>query len=520
MKHGLENIWQTVWRRFPIWIDATLFVNLLVILGLVSLATVYFEWAEGDIAEHIQASFLVHQGVVPYRDFFEHHHPLLWYLFAPVVGLLERNIHVFGVVNYITFLFFVIGLVFLYKVITEFLSGRTAALLSVLMLLAPGIFLYYVYFKPDNYMFTCVMAGIYYLFCYMRDKKRRDLIFSYAAFWVAFLFCQKALFYFPLVAVWSGWFLYTREMKWHDLGSAIIFPLASAACLALYLWSAGLWDVYYQMNFAFNREMVDLFGDRRINRAWDIANIMFGAAIFSGIALYKYMGRYFRCWVWLFVLIYASKVFYFSPHVYYYYEAYFFAVPLAAVGVMKLAEKWKILLLIVFVEIQCYLIYMGMCFYNDIVYKYRKTVLEYLWEQTNRCDYVLTGNGGILFLFSKTPEYYWFIPGRLPIVGAKIGLHDYDDYDALIQKYRPKFIWVDDIKSFFDEEQTIYTFNKEVLDKLYEPTEIVNDGKWNFELQKEVYFEYPRGLYRLKKEYIRRDCVKDEKTGVWQYGKN
>ncbi len=497
-----------------------LFINLLVILGLVSIATVCFRWGEGDIAEHIQASFLVHQGMVPYRDFFEHHHPLLWYLFAPIVGMLERNIHVFGIVNYITFLFFVIGLVFLYKIVTEFLSGRTAALFSVLMLLVPEIFLYYVYFKPDNYMFTCILAGVYYLFCYIRDNKCRDLIFSYAGFWVAFLFCQKALCYFPLVAIWSVWLLYKREMKWRDFGAALIFPLVGAVSIVWCLYSSGVWEAYYQMNFVFNREMVDLFGEKRVGRAWDVANVMFCMAIFLGIALYKYMGGYFRFWVWMFATVFGWKVFYFAPHVYYYYEAYIFAVPLTLTGLMKLAEKWKILLFIVFVEIQCYLIYMGMCFYNDIVYKYRKTINEYLWEHTNRCDYILVGNGSILFLFYKTPEYYWFSPWRLSVVGAKIGLHGYDDYNALIQKYLPKFIWVEDVKSFFDKEQTIYTFDKTVLDKFYEPTEMVNKGVWDFELMKTVYFEYPHGIYRLKQEYVRHNCVKDEKTGVWHYEEN
>ena len=44
-----------------------------------------------DTAEHIHSSWLVSIGKVPYRDFFQHHNPLLWYLFAPVTQLFYRD---------------------------------------------------------------------------------------------------------------------------------------------------------------------------------------------------------------------------------------------------------------------------------------------------------------------------------------------------------------------------------------------------------------------------------------------
>ena len=34
--------------------------------------------AVGDDLEHIHASWLVWQGYIPYTDYFEHHHPLMW----------------------------------------------------------------------------------------------------------------------------------------------------------------------------------------------------------------------------------------------------------------------------------------------------------------------------------------------------------------------------------------------------------------------------------------------------------
>ena len=45
-----------------------------------------------DTVEHIYASWLISEGKLPYKDFFEHHNPLFWYLFSPVAKFFYRNI--------------------------------------------------------------------------------------------------------------------------------------------------------------------------------------------------------------------------------------------------------------------------------------------------------------------------------------------------------------------------------------------------------------------------------------------
>ena len=47
-----------------------------------------------DEFEHLHVSWLVWSGKTPYIDFFEHHNPLLWYLFAPVAGLMYDNLNI------------------------------------------------------------------------------------------------------------------------------------------------------------------------------------------------------------------------------------------------------------------------------------------------------------------------------------------------------------------------------------------------------------------------------------------
>ena len=48
-----------------------------------------------DEFEHLHASWLIFEGKLPYRDFLEHHNPLLWYISAPIVGLFYDNVFIF-----------------------------------------------------------------------------------------------------------------------------------------------------------------------------------------------------------------------------------------------------------------------------------------------------------------------------------------------------------------------------------------------------------------------------------------
>ena len=55
--------------------------------------------ANGDNVEHIHVSWLIWQNKIPYKDFFQHHHPLVWYFFSPFTALMINNINIFAVLS-------------------------------------------------------------------------------------------------------------------------------------------------------------------------------------------------------------------------------------------------------------------------------------------------------------------------------------------------------------------------------------------------------------------------------------
>src|SRR5260221_6570383 len=72
--------------RFPLWLRGMLW-------GLVIVACVLLAYEipnrgiDPDELEHLHAAYCVWRGEVPYRDFFEHHGPALYYCLWPILKL-------------------------------------------------------------------------------------------------------------------------------------------------------------------------------------------------------------------------------------------------------------------------------------------------------------------------------------------------------------------------------------------------------------------------------------------------
>ena len=150
-------------------IKKLLFINLLLVLASLSLACFYIKNPGADAFEHMRASLMVYEGRVPYKDFFEHHNSLLWYLFGWIINLFNRNSEIAGVLYYITYLFFLVGVFYVYKIIVRFMGNTSYGLIAVILVLLPAdlldaVWLYYMYFRPDNYMIVSIIISFYYFF--------------------------------------------------------------------------------------------------------------------------------------------------------------------------------------------------------------------------------------------------------------------------------------------------------------------------------------------------------------------
>ena len=94
----------------------------------------YYHYMCMDHAEHIHAAWLVWQGQVPYRDFFEHHNPLFWYVLAPFVAAFYKNALVLYAARVVSLGFYIFMFAGFYKLCREFLAvSKTVFGLALLL---------------------------------------------------------------------------------------------------------------------------------------------------------------------------------------------------------------------------------------------------------------------------------------------------------------------------------------------------------------------------------------------------
>lgn len=513
-------------------INKLLFINLLLVLACLSLACFYIKNPGADAFEHMRASLMVYEGRVPYKDFFEHHNSLLWYLFGWIINLFNRNSEIAGVLYYITYLFFLIGVFYVYKIIVRFMGNTGYGLIAVMLVLLPAdlldaVWLYYMYFRPDNYMIVSIIISFYYFFSYIENKKRKDLNVSYFWLWVSFLFIQKALIFYPVIGLMTLYMLYKKDMTIKDFLYAISIPLVGSLIIVGYFYYEGILGLYWKSCFLFNTTMREIMEDFAYCSPWFWAKIVFYVAMVGYVLLFRKENIYFRLWGGIFVLNLMFKCFYFGPHHYYFYETYLLAVPIAVISAFKLIDKYKWIKTILCIEILLFIMFNMYCLVGGIYKGFKNPykineAQEFIIRATNRCDGVIAE---YVSVYNDNLGYYWFLRGHLDKFGAAVGLNDKDDINKLIEEYKPQLVFVDDIYDKFEaykgNKVVIHKFDMDMIKKYYKKTIRLGD-KLVFDLKRNMYVrdrDLETGFYELKPEYqkLKGKCIYNKENKKWMY---
>ena len=167
----MENIYQR--KSFYPFIFVILFLN---VLGIV-LSYFYSSTAMVDELEHLRASWFVSQGYLPYRDFFEHHHPLLWFAWAPLMKILPQQFDfAWHITKFIASLFSVGSLIIFFFWVKRFFGGTKTAFLAICFSFIIYVSWYtFSIFKPDTFARFFYLLGLYQFFAFCQNKKTKDL---------------------------------------------------------------------------------------------------------------------------------------------------------------------------------------------------------------------------------------------------------------------------------------------------------------------------------------------------------
>lgn len=221
------------------------------VFAVLTLALSVFRFLDNDELEHLHSAWLVLSGGLPYVDFFQHHHPLLWYCLAPVLAVTGQSA---SAVIAFRLLYFLLTLAILgatYRLASECRASRDAAWLSVALLVSMTTFTYVaIEIRPDvPQVFFGVLSAIF-LVRLCRSGAARDAARAGAFAAVSFLFLQKAV---VVLACYPIAFAVCARRPWRAaLRPALTFAAAFAAvCVpfAVFLVVTGSLDEYVIANW-------------------------------------------------------------------------------------------------------------------------------------------------------------------------------------------------------------------------------------------------------------------------------
>ena len=479
---ALENL-RTFWDKQLSQFDDVAIIHLLkVFSGAALIAICYALVFSGlqivDEYEHLHASWLVSIGKVPYRDFLEHHHPLLWYLSAPILSVFYNNAIVFYVMRLVSALASMLMTYYIYKLIL-FFGDKKCAWLGVSLYLGHVITLYTFYqFRPDTFMNLCFVMGIYYLFVSLKETSLKKLIYSFLAFTFSFLFLQKIALLLMVVEGILLWLIFAKKLKIKNVIYAALPSIGiTIGFISIFYFKGALLE-FIELNYHFNQIMLSYY---ERGNFWypHIFLSLYGLALLVAVYFYKKENIYFKIAAILCVAEFLMRAFYFAPYTHYYSTLTVISAIVLSILAKKVMPKHKTLsMLLVF------LIFVGLgqafnridnnVTKNNSYHHYQ--MVDFVHKNSQPDDMLMNGYDMNFNIYRPDVSYYWFqLELLLPIFEKEYNFSHKLDINALILQNRPKFIYARDfvdLKALRTYGETKYTqkFIPEIVRTFYEPT--------------------------------------------------
>ncbi len=204
-----------------------------------------------DEIEHLHAAYLVHQGQVPYRDFFQNHPPTLHLLLAPIVSLFPQGISAVVLSRTFVMLLLLVSVAVLSTLIPP--SFHVPALIVAFSI--PGYWLLY-HLRPDPFMILCLSIHLFLLKKYLEFPSIYNSFSSGIALGAAVIFLPKIALLVPVVPA----FLFFSSDRLRQRTAPIISYLAGLSLIPGivfgYLVYHRIVHLFFQNVFFINAEFI------------------------------------------------------------------------------------------------------------------------------------------------------------------------------------------------------------------------------------------------------------------------
>ncbi len=430
-----------------------------------------------DEFEHLRSAWFVHEGLVPYRDFFQHHHPLLWYGLSPLYDLFEKTADIYAVSRLLMLGLYAGTLGWIAVIVRRFSDSIVSVLATFFFYNSYTITDYqFLAVRPDNPMLFFMLAGIYFFIRYSQKHTPRDLVISYASFFLSFCFLQKIVLFLIPFGLWQGYLIATKRIPFKVAISALIGPFLCGIGYVLYLIYQGDFRDYWELNWLLNLYWFRDFQAYVMTVTDKIYLALY--LCFLGIILIKGRGLIRQSTA---VLMTYTVLFLGTPHP---YPCYF--LPQAVFTAVVLGLGFGMYHHIVLTTLKAlFVITFGI---SAIIPAFAKPngydifnmgERRYIEDYIQPGDQLLSYNSQVSSYFKLLPlHYYWFGLARGALTDhRRFQRHPLPDLNAILREHHPRFVLKDilkDVEKTRDEENAPILFqpDEEILKQYYRKTPV------------------------------------------------
>lgn len=412
------------------------------VLILIILMTAMFTFQRifhDDELEAVHTAWKIAQGEVIYQDFFQHHHPFLYYLLVPIIVWGGEKIETLFVCRAVMLLIGLGTCYWTYR-LANLIHGdqKVNGMAAVLLLISSVLFSWYGFqIRPDVPMVFLQMMAIYYYIGFQKSGKIRDLMYAAVGFNLAVLFLQKAVI---VVSMVFGMLFVQSRIKWVNKAIFTGVFFAGGAIYATYLWKTGIIERYFLLNWVINGKMI--WHPERLDVLY-MGTVSFPLVISYCLGFWKsfFCPKLRSINILIFGLL-GTMSFYPAPNMHYALPALplmaVIGAPLLVQGVMvrTIFVRGIWLVGVVFAVFS----YFQIC--TQHVLDKQLATIQYIMQVASPGDGVLDGSRPRGNLFRKDVDYFWFqTEPRYGLVGvfSKMTGYRYDPYEIVEQK-KPKII--------------------------------------------------------------------------------
>ena len=427
--------------------------------------------AMADDLEHIHASWLIWQGQIPYSDFFEHHHPLLWYIFSPIVGFFSGNTFIFFINRIIVSICSLVSLYVVYNIIKNFISNKLTALTAInIYCFSSTAMSSMVQFKPDAFMQLFFWIGIYFLFSLLKNKKQHQLNISMLSFTIAFCFLQTVIFLALPLSICIIYYIYKKEITWKNIALSLILPFVTLSLFFGHMLILGNLQRYYELNWVVNSAIYDEIKANSITNFSSLYSILICGFISALFLLINKPNKYTIILFTMYITELLLRTTYISIGLYYFKILLLYNAIIISIAIITIYQKYKYL---GYLFLTLGIIWCGKFWiFEDVGEINSLTIVGIatdIAKNSNSDDIVLATTNMPLGLFNQNPHYYWFSWTYIGKIDEKL-FHYKEPYDInkIIVEKKPKFIYFEDNLKQNYKATNVYDIKPEILSEFYE----------------------------------------------------